>query len=118
MRFFVLLASLFISPFILAEAGPVQAPDPMLKPEQRCAQQVQPQERQEQEQELEEKLQPQQEQPQELQEEQEQERQQQRYGSGRKKVGLVLSGGGAKGVAEESSRKVPEIKEPRSRSLV
>ena len=108
MRFFVLLASLFISPFILAEAGPVQAPDPMLKPEQRCAQQVQPQERQEQEQELEEKLQPQQEQPQELQEEQEQERQQQRYGSGRKKVGLVLSGGGAKGVAHIGVLKVLE----------
>jgi len=52
MRFFVLLASLFISPFILAEAGPVQAPDPMLKPEQRCAQQVQEQ-RQEQRQEQE-----------------------------------------------------------------
>ena len=43
MRFFVLLASLFISPFILAETRPVQAPDPVLNPEQRCAQQVQEQ---------------------------------------------------------------------------
>ena len=97
MRFFVLLASLFISPFILAEARPVQAPDPVLNPEQRCAQQVQEQ-RQEQ----------QQEQQQEQRQEQRQEQQPQRYGLERKKVGLVLSGGGAKGVAHIGVLKVLE----------